>query len=134
MSPLLYYVLTGLVEGPAYTIVDQVEDSNGWEAWRLLQDRYGQTKIQNAIMRIVTIVGTKFHEKNFETTFAQWETEISKFEVAIGAALYPEVKIGLLIAGTTGKIHDHLCLTIKERMDYSEVRDTILNYFKSKKS
>ena len=83
-------------------------------------------------MRIVTIIGTKFQEKNFETTFAQWEMEISKFEVAIDAKLYEPVKIGLLIAGTTGKIHDHLCLTINDGMNYGQVRDTIINYFKTK--
>ena len=36
LSSLFYYVLSGLVEGPAYTIVDQVEDANGLEAWRRL--------------------------------------------------------------------------------------------------
>ena len=30
----LYYVLSGLVEGTAYALVDDVTDKNGFEAWR----------------------------------------------------------------------------------------------------
>jgi len=46
MASVLYYVLAGLVDGPAYVLVDQVEDSNGLEAWRLLYQRYARTNIQ----------------------------------------------------------------------------------------
>lgn len=85
LGSLLYYVLSGLVEGPAYTIVDQIEDANGLEAWRRLHVRFAKTKLQSAIMRLVTIVTTKFHsEKTFETTFSEWENEIAKFEQAVG--------------------------------------------------
>ena len=65
LSAKLYYVLTNLTEGPAYTIVDQIEDSNGLEAWRRLAKRYAKIKMQSAIMKLVTIVTTKFGEKNF---------------------------------------------------------------------
>ena len=133
LSSLFYYVLSGLMEGPAYTIVDQIEDSNGFEAWRRLHTRYARTKMQSAIMKLVTIVSTKFNnEKNFETTFAEWENDITKFEAAVGKELYDEIKVGLLIAGTTGKLHDHLCLTVTDVIDYESVRQTILHYFKSK--
>ena len=49
LGSLFYYVLSGLVEGSAYTIVDQIEDSNGFEAWRRLHARYAKTKMQSAI-------------------------------------------------------------------------------------
>ena len=84
-------------------------------------------------MRLVTIVNTKFHdEKNFETNFANWESEITKFEIATNKILYEEIKVGLLIAGTLGKLHDHLCLTVSEVIDYDQVRSNILHCFKSK--
>ena len=84
LSALFYYVLAGLVEGPAYTIVDQVSDANGFEAWPLLHHRFAKTKLQQAIMRLVTIVTTIFQENSVETTFAEWENEITKFEEAVG--------------------------------------------------
>ena len=96
LSSLFHYVLSGLVEGPAYTIVDQVEDANGFEAWRRLHARFARTKMQSAIMMLVTIVNTKFHEKNFETTFAEWENNITKFESAVGKSLYDEIKSWLV--------------------------------------
>ena len=43
LSALFFYVLAGLVEGPAYTIVDQVGEPNGFEAWRLLHHRFAKT-------------------------------------------------------------------------------------------
>ena len=128
LSSLFYYVLSGLTEGPAYTIVDQIEDANGFEAWRRLSNRYAKTKLQSAIMTLVTIVNTKFNEKDFETTFAEWENYINKFEMAVGKELYDEIKVGLLIAGTTGKLHDHLCLSVTDVVDYDTVRSTVLHY------
>ena len=58
MASILYYALSGLVDGPAYVLVDQVEDSNGLEAWRLLYQRYASTNTHNAIMTLVALVNT----------------------------------------------------------------------------
>ena len=40
----LYYVLISLTDKGAFTIVDNVEDSNGMEAWRKLSERYARSK------------------------------------------------------------------------------------------
>ena len=121
-----------LIEGSAYTILEQVEEENGCEAYRKLYLRYARTKLQNAIMRMATIVNTKFHDTNFETTFTEWESEIHKIEVSLSSKLADEIKIGILIAGTTGRIHDHLCLTLGDTLSYDDTRDTVLNYLKSR--
>ena len=84
LSSLFYYVLCGLVEGPAYATVDHSQDAKGLAAWRRLHQRYAKTKLQSAVMRLVTIVNTGFHnEKIFETIFAEWESEITKFQTAV---------------------------------------------------
>ena len=132
MASVLYYVLAGLVDGPAYVLVDQVEDSNGLEAWRLLYQRYARTNIQNAIMTLVTLVNTKLDDKDFETKFSKWESDITKFERAIEKPLYDEIKVGLLIAGTSGKFHDHLCLTTTTTIKYEDIRNVILSYLKTR--
>ena len=36
----VYYVLTMLLRGPPLAVLRQVEDSNGYEAWRQLTKRY----------------------------------------------------------------------------------------------
>ena len=137
MNPFLYHTLASLVEGPAYTILDQAEEENGFEAFRKLHLRYAKTKMQNAIMRMAAIINMKFQDTTFENTFTEWESEIHKLETGLktehsDGKLADEVKIGILISGTTGKIHDHLCLSLSEVSTYEDARDTVINYLKSR--
>ena len=137
MNPFLYYTLVSLIEGAAYTILEQVDEENGLEAYRKLYARYAKTKMQNAIMRMAAIVNIKFQDTTFENTFSEWESEIHKLESALktertDGKLADEVKIGILIAGTTGKIHDHLCLSLNDVSTYSDARDIVINYLKSR--
>ena len=76
MHPFLYYTLVSLVEGSAYTILEQVEEENGLEAYRKLYLRFAKTKMQNAIMRMAAIINMKFQDTTFENTFSEWESEI----------------------------------------------------------
>ena len=92
MNPFLYYTLMSLAQGSAYNILEQVEEENGCEAYRRLYLRYARTKMQNAIMRIATIVNTKFHDSNFETTFTEWESEMHKIEVSLNNKIDDVIK------------------------------------------
>ena len=91
MNPFLYYTLMSLIEGSAYTILEQVEEENGCEAYRKLYHRYARTKMQNAIMRMATIVNTKFLDSNFETMFTEWESEIHKAVLSLNSKLADEM-------------------------------------------
>ena len=130
MGDILHYMLSSLLEGSPYTILDGVTDGNGFEALRRVHSRYARSKQHKAILLLVKIVSTRFNDKDFESGFTTWESDITKFEEAIGKELYEEVKIGLLIAGTSGRLHEHLCLTCGEARDYETVRDTVINYVK----
>ena len=83
MNPFLYYTLVSVTDGSAYTILEQVEEEDGFEAYRKLYVRYAKTKMQNAIMRMASIINIKFHDTTFENTFAEWESEIHKLESAL---------------------------------------------------
>ena len=129
----LYYVLSNLTEGAAFVVIDQIDDNNGLEAWRLLHVRFARTKTQTIITTLVNVINTKFDtDKDFESTFAKWESELQKFERGLGRPLYDEIKVGLLIAGTSGKLHDHLCFTTSQTTDYGQIREIVLNYVKTK--
>ena len=144
LNPFLYYTLVSVTEGPAYTIIEQVEEENGYEAYRQLNIRYAKTKMQTAIMRMAAIINIKCHDSTFENSFAEWEGEIHKLETALrprtvtpdtppdAGKLADAIKIGILIAGTTGKIHDHLCLSLTEVSTYDDARDIVVNYLKSR--
>ena len=43
-QPCLYYTLLSLIDGSAQTIIEQVEEENGLEAYRKLHQRYAKTK------------------------------------------------------------------------------------------
>ena len=95
------------------------------EAYRKLHKRYAKTKMQEAIARLINIVNTRLGgEANFETAFANWENEVLKFELALGRPVYDDMKVGLLIAGKSGKLHDHLCLTVPNVIDYDQIKKT----------
>ena len=132
LSNTFYYVLSGLVEGAPSILIDQIDDDNGFEAWRKLHARYAKTKLQTSIMMLVEIVNTKFdNDKTFESKLTKWEANITKFEKSINKDLYDEIKVGLLIAGTTGTLHDHLCMHVQDH-DYDNVKNIVINYIKTK--
>ena len=43
-----------------------------------------------------------------------------------------QIKVGLVIAGTVGKLHDHMCLNLGAFTPYRALREMIINYVKSK--
>ena len=93
--------------------------------------------MQNAIVRMAAIINMKFQDTTFENTFSEWEGETHKLDTALKSItstgkLADEAKIGILIAGTTGKIHDHLCLSLNDVSTYGEARDIVINYLKSR--
>ena len=59
LNARLYYVLISLTDKGAFTIVDNVEDSNGMESWRKLSDRFARTKRQMAVMSLVAQHGNE---------------------------------------------------------------------------
>ena len=52
---------------------------------------------------------------------------------ATGDRLSDTAKIGLLVAITSGKLHEHLLLYVSEASTYEQIRYRILNYVKSKR-
>ena len=82
---------------------------------------------------MATIVNVKFKgDANFETTVAEWEYGMHRFSASVDTKFQDEVKVGILFFGTTGRLHDHFCLTLGKRVDYEETREVVLNYIKSK--
>ena len=93
LKPFLYYTLCNLIGGSAFTILDQVEDGNGLDAYRKVHRRYAKTKIQEAITMRINVANTNFSsESDFETRFAK--------EPALGKPVYDDSKVGLVIVGT----------------------------------
>ena len=110
----LCYVLYGLLELPARNLIEEIDDDNGVEALRRLHERYKKSKILNVVNYLHRITSTKVEERTCAATFMDWETDLGKLEATLGREIYEEIKIGLLIAGTTGKLRERLCLNLAE--------------------
>ena len=128
----LYHMIQQLTTGPAYTVVRTVRDYNGFEAHRQLTKRYARTKSLTTISSLVSAVNTKFEEATFEQQLATWELHISDYERASGDVMNDKLKIALLVANTSGTLHQHLCLHVNAICTYMQVRDMIVNYLKTK--
>ena len=134
LNTRLYYVLISLTDKAAFTIVDNVQNSNGMEAWRRLRERYSRTNQQKSIMSLVAIMGMKLPDDNsLEQKFVNFEVEMNRYEMATGNQLPDSAKVGILVATTTGRLHEHLVLNMSDQTTYAQVRVTIMNYVKSKK-
>jgi hypothetical protein len=135
LSKMLYNALVQLCEGPAIRLVQRQDNSNGIETWRKLYNRYNASTRSRATGRITKIIQWKFDMNNFETSFNDWEAEISKYETEQGQSITDDVNIGILFANTKGHggqyIHKHLIFNTDVQMPYSKVRQILNNYFTS---
>ena len=102
LSTMLYNALVQLREGPASRLVQRQDNSNGIETWRKLYNRYNASTRSRATGRITKIIQWEFDMNNFETSFNDWEAEISKYETEQGQTISDDVKIGILFAHTKG--------------------------------
>ena len=107
LNHILYYVLISLTEKSAFTIVDNVESSNGMGAWRRLNDRYSRTQRQKSVMSLVAIMGMKLpDDHSLKDRFVKFETELDRYEKATGDRLPETANIGILVAVTTGRLQN----------------------------
>ncbi len=133
MNSTLYYLLMSHSEKSAFTIIDNVDQTNGLEAWRKLHERFAHTKRQRTVMSLAAVMKMQLPDDNsLEENFTMFERELDKFERATGDTLPETAKIGIVVAVTTGKLHDHLVLNMGGLDTYYKVRSTIMNYIKSK--
>jgi hypothetical protein len=70
LSVQMQHALTSLTDGSAAKIVMKDDEcDNGFESWRQLYLRYGQTPKHRAHSRMSVILQWKFRENNFENEF-----------------------------------------------------------------
>ena len=131
MAHNLQYILVSTCSGAANTFLRRDDTLNGFESWRKLNVRYQLPTRAKAVGRLSAILKPKFNMQSFEDSLASWEEEIQKYEKETTSALSGDVKIAVLMNETSGKLQEHLRLNATNLKQYSEVRDVIINYYKS---
>ena len=72
----IFCKLAQLVEGPPGLILRPMPEDNGFEAWRLLTQRYTPNQGMKALGQLRGILNPSFPEANFEDAVLQWEAEV----------------------------------------------------------
>ena len=75
-----------------------------------------------------------FNMSAFEDSLASWEEEINKYEKETSSQLSSDLKIAVLMNETKGRLQEHLRLHSGSIKTYSEIRDVILNYYRSQEA
>ena len=92
----MYCSLALITKGSVRTLVRSVEESNGFEAWRLIHGRYAPDtqNRQYALMQNIMMPAKLWcdHAECFESGFRAWELDVGEWERASGTALADAVK------------------------------------------
>ena len=59
--------------------------------------------------------------------------ELTRYESVAGEPLPEQRKVGILVAATTGKLHDHLVLNMNDLTTYVQVNYIVVNYMRPEK-
>ena len=81
---------------------------------------------------LTQLLDFKLDQANFEQDFNRWEISKIKYEKQTGQALPDGVLIATLLIKTTGALQQHLRLNARTLQTYQQMRDTIVEYFRSK--
>ena len=124
--------LAQLVEGPPGLILRSMPEDNGFEAWRLLTQRYKSNQGMKALGQLRNILNPSFPEANFEDAFLQWEAEVEKYERTFAAQVQDIMKVVVVLHTRSGPLQHHTQLTAGAAQAYQKVRDVILDYHRSR--
>ena len=70
----------------------------------------------------------------FEDSLSSWEEEINKYEKETSSHLADDIKIGILMNETRGKLQEFLRLSAGNYTKYQDIKDVILTYFRTQAS
>ena len=128
------YVLINITTNSAATVCKQFQHSNGFEIYRQLCRRFSIPLGTRSIGYLTKLLKPTFDTNNFEESFATWEFELSRFERDNGQQLPDSVKIAVLPNETTGPLQKHLQLRSGSTPTHRQVKDTIVEYYRSNTS
>ena len=131
-SRKLHYLLSQLVKDSAKLVVRQNVGSNGFETWRRLFNKFALPDATRSTALLTQLLDFRFGPNTFEQDFNVWETIKVKYEKQAGQALPDGVLVATLLNKTTGALQQHLRLNAKTLQTYEQVREVILEYYRSR--
>ena len=93
--------------------------------------RYAIPTVAKAAGSLSTLLRKKFPEEDFEAHFDAWEHEIAKYERDTRSIVSDDVKIGVIMGGTSGPLNEHLTLHSSTFTNFGALRNVCMNYHKN---
>ena len=131
-SRKLHYLLANLCTGSARLLVRQNEAGNGFETWRRLSQRFSLPDATRHVSLLTRILEWKFNTQTFEQDFNAWETVKAKYEQQTGTPIPDSVLVATLMNKTSGALQQHLRLNAATMNTYEQMRNTLVQYFRSR--
>ena len=131
-SRKLHYLLANLSTGSARLLVRQNAAGNGFETWRRLSQRFSLPDATRHVSLLTKILEWKFNTQTFEQDFNAWETVKAKYEQQTGTPIPDSVLVATLMNKTSGALQQHLRLNAATINTYEQMRNTLVQYFRSR--
>ena len=125
----MFYALTMLLHGPPLLMLKKVERGNGFEAWRLLVERYEGANASRLHHMLQSIVRPKTFPQDsggFEAALNEWEHLVQRWEVLFNDILNDAVKRQILLDMAPAGIR--VQLTLAGHTNYETLRSAIMSY------
>jgi hypothetical protein len=135
MGRQLYAVLAQLCEGEALDLVQNVINSDGWEAWRVLSRRFdpqGAGRRRNIMTQLLQ--PGSFEPKDLNSAIARWEEKVRIYERRSATRLPDDIKSSILAEMAKGALKEHLILNAAKLKNYDGVREEIQCYLENRQN
>ena len=97
-SKKLYSILTGYTQGRPLRTIKQVQDENGFEAWRLLLEEHLPHTRARSLQLLSNLIHTKFDSKRTTMeNILKVEDSIEEYEKSSGDVVQDDLKVSLVL-------------------------------------
>ena len=128
-SRKVFYMLTMLLKGPPLSLLRQVPDSNGYDAWRQLHRRYDSNQAGRQHAMLGMILRPKPFPANalaWEDALAEWKRLIERWQTLSGESLPQSVKLTVLLENAPPAIKSQL--TLQNYTSAADLEQAVLSY------
>ena len=128
----LYGLLSGVLKQRPLMLLKQVQNSNGFEAYRqLIAANEPQNKNRSMSLLSTIMSWPQFHNKSsLLSQIMRLDGAFMEYE-RLGSKLNDELKAAILLRSVTGQLKTWLQLQVSETTTYNNVREHILAYERS---
>ena len=126
----VYFSLVMLTTGKAATIVRTVRDNNGYEAYRLLRQRFEPENYGKHLTSLTQILKFDFgsNPSEFLDKLIEWEGLIDKYEQETLETISKNLLCAIVVEKAPEAIRMHLLVQCGEKPDWLKLRQTVHDY------